>query len=124
MVTLDENRSSTTNDYHELPIEQAKKETILEQIDESSIFDPEEKNKTDSIYTRIPDGIFSHDLLPFLEHPKELLVLRCINGVHAERFTQHVPAVIQHFDSLNEELRERLHAEMKQDAEMILLKAL
>ena len=49
--------------------------------------------------------VFQYELLPFFEHPRELLVLRCVNGRHAEVFFQRSKGIIKHFDELNEELK-------------------
>ena len=59
----------------------------------------------DSFLTRIPNMVFQYELLPFFEHPRELLVLRCVNGRHAEVFFQRSKGIIKHFDELNEELK-------------------
>ena len=74
----------------------------------------------DSVFTRIPNGVFQYELLPFFSHPKELIVLRCINRHHYENFNERSEGIIKHFDEMNEELKESLSDEMKIDAEIAL----
>ena len=58
-------------------------ETTVEPIDSepSSLYMPEEskepkpRHEGDSIFTRIPNGVFQYELLPFFSHPREFVVL-------------------------------------------------
>ena len=35
-----------------------------------------------SIFTKVQAGLFQYEILPYIEHPKEILVLRCLNKLH------------------------------------------
>ena len=35
-----------------------------------------------SIFTKVKSGLFQYEILPFIEHPKDILVLRCVNKDH------------------------------------------
>ena len=52
----------------------------------SSLETQEKSAKFDSFLTRIPAGVYRYELLPFFKHPKDLLVLNCLNRHHSQNF--------------------------------------
>ena len=52
----------------------------------------------DSIYTKMSANLFKYELIPFLTHPRELLVLGCVNRHHAEVMGKRASGLQDHFE--------------------------
>ena len=100
---LDSNESA--EDYKSLAHTESTKQAALTPENINEIEAPYQKERKTSLFTRIPAGVFRYELLPFFEHPKELLVLFCVNRHHWKKFNDRSQLFVNHFSELNEELK-------------------
>ena len=48
--------------------------------------------------TKIPQGVFQFEFIPFFENPKDLLVLKCIDKESQNIFPKRADAILKHFE--------------------------
>ena len=94
-----------SNERKNLDSNESTKQAALTPENINEIEAPYQKERKTSLFTRIPAGVFRYELLPFFEHPKELLVLFCVNRHHWKNFNDRYQLFVNHFSELNEELK-------------------
>ena len=60
------------------------------------------------MFTKIPQGIFQFEIVPFFDNPKDLLVLKCIDKAHRDLFPKQADAIVKHFASEYDQVTQTL----------------
>ena len=60
------------------------------------------------MFTKIPQGIFQFEIVPFFDNPKDLLVLKCIDKAHRDLFPKRADAIVNPFTPEYEEVTQNL----------------
>ena len=50
------------------------------------------------MFTKIPQGIFQFEIVPYFDNPKDLLVIKCIDRAHRDLFPKRADAIVKHFN--------------------------
>ena len=64
-----------------------------------------------SIFTKVQAGLFQYEILPYIAHPRDILVLKCLNKVHSELIKARSGGIVLHYQRQNENMQELLENE-------------
>ena len=56
------------------------------------------KSKVHSIFTKVQAGLFQEGILPYIENPKDILVLKCVNKKHFEVLKKRSGDILKHYE--------------------------
>lgn len=87
------------------------------------ITQPKTSSPGGSIFTRIQPNLFRFEVLPFLSHPREVAVLRCVDRQHSSMMNDRAQGIIAHFEQILYEMSKGMSEERMQETERVLQQA-
>ena len=79
--------------------------SILRKITQSK-----DSQSSSSIFTRIPANLFRYEVLPFIAHPREIAVIKCVDIQHFMMIKNCSSAIISKFGEIQQEMRsQKIH---------------
>ena len=88
--------------------ENPKKSSPAEQVEETKnivteIAEPQSSTQVGSVFTRMPANLFRYEVLPYIAHPREVGVLRCLDRQHFSMINNRSQGILSYFEELSEE---------------------
>ena len=77
-----------------------------------------------SIFTRMPANLFRYEVLPYLAHPREVAVLRCLDRQHSNMIHNRSQGIVSYFEGVLEEMSKEVSEEKMQQSEKALTEAM
>ena len=56
------------------------------------------KSKVHSIFTKVQAGLFQEEILPYIENPRDIIALKCVNKKHYEVIKRRSGDIVHHYE--------------------------